>query len=347
MTEKSPQPLGGTAIKPAGWDKTGWEAVKDILYDPTTGAVLTRTPFSWFKITIFYIIYYTFLTGFWIACLVIFFQTLPYPIDGPRWTQDHGLIGANPGVGLRPRNTDARIDSQMFVLKDNDSSIYMSERKGEGDLNADYAERVNQFFKAYDKTPALPDTHPESNFKGYEKFDLKTLKFCGKFPYGYVAQNVTPCIYFKLNNIWGWQPKPIKCGNPKEILEADGKPYDECPDSLVKHMTENADAKTAGENNIWIDCNGRNPADQEAIADGIEYFPRSQAIPMSYFPYLGPHNFGNEKIGYHSPLVAAKITPSAKVKGQLIHIECRAYFRGVEHSKKHKMGLVQFEVQIV
>ena len=36
------QALGGTAIKPVGWDRTGWEAFKYMLYDPSTGAILTR-----------------------------------------------------------------------------------------------------------------------------------------------------------------------------------------------------------------------------------------------------------------------------------------------------------------
>ena len=126
------QPLGGTAIKPVcgfhilyidhlsylfihifyiwshlyhicntmpqvGWDRTGWEAFKYMLFDPDNGTILTRcdlkykgkskftsklkftnlfcrTPLSWLKITVFYIIYYTLLACFWIACLVIFFQ---------------------------------------------------------------------------------------------------------------------------------------------------------------------------------------------------------------------------------------------------------------------------------
>ena len=82
-----------------GWDRTGWEAFKYMLFDPDNGTILTRcnlkykykgrskyksklkftnlfcrTPLSWLKITVFYIIYYTLLACFWIACLVIFFQ---------------------------------------------------------------------------------------------------------------------------------------------------------------------------------------------------------------------------------------------------------------------------------
>merc|ERR1712130_930033 len=69
------QKLGGTAIKPVGWDRTGWEAFRYMLYN--------------------------------------------------------SIIGVNPGVGLRPRNTDARIDSQMFVLRQYDTNVHESEHDGE------------------------------------------------------------------------------------------------------------------------------------------------------------------------------------------------------------------------
>merc|ERR1712203_995127 len=113
-------------------------------------------------ITVFYIIYYTFLACFWIACLVIFFQTLPEEESGPRWQQDWGLIGKNPGLGLRPRNTDERIDSQMFVLQGGDKNIHPSDMDGECDLNADYAVRVQKFLEMYEKklAPEVPGPDP-------------------------------------------------------------------------------------------------------------------------------------------------------------------------------------------
>jgi hypothetical protein len=89
--------LGGTAIKPIGWDRTGWEAFRYMLWNPDTGEVLTRTPLSWLKITVFYCIYYCFLAAFWIACLQCFFQTLPEVAEGPRWQLGASLIGVNPG----------------------------------------------------------------------------------------------------------------------------------------------------------------------------------------------------------------------------------------------------------
>jgi len=336
--------LGGTAIKPVGWDRTGWEAFKYLLFDADNGTILTRTPLSWLKITAFYIIYYAFLTGFWVACLFIFFETLPHETLGPRWLKDDGLIGKNPGVGIRPKNSDRRIDSQMFVLKAGDVNRDVSEKLGEGDLNADYAKRVELFMNVYKKTPAA----------GYKAFDKRTLGFCQHFPYGYVVnstdEQVTPCIFIKLNNIWKWTPQPIDCNRTAEQIEKDTYSKD-CPKHIHKHVT-GAVGKTAGTNNIWIDCQGRLPADREALREGagIDYYPPTRAISIEdFFPYVGQKNQDDKTVGYHPPLVAIRLTPnpSGKLRGQLIHVECRAYYKDVKHVAKDKVGLVQFEVQLI
>merc|ERR1711936_518766 len=74
-------------------------------------------------------------------------------------------------------------------------------------------------------------------------------------------------------------------------------------------------------------------ADKEALS--LTYFPENQGLPSSYFPYRG----GN----YHAPLVAIQVdlgdneaTCSSESSrpylasrcGQLVHIECRAWFEG-------------------
>merc|ERR1712172_185709 len=109
----------------------------------------------------------------------------------------------------------------------------------------------------------------------------------------------------------------------------DGEPFDACPDTLTTHLAS--------------------PADKEAVeGDRLAYFPASRSIPISYFPYSGQRNQNQgpeEDIGYHSPLVAIQVEP--KLMGQLVHMECRAYYRGVKHDKKDKLGLVQFEVQVL
>jgi len=334
----APENLGGTAIKPEGWDRTGMEAFQYFLYNPKTGEILSRTPLSWFKITAFYIVYYSCLAGFWLACLNIFFLTLPANSMGPKWTQDYSLIGVNPGVGLRPQNADKRIDSQMFVLKKGDKNTvptnFNKTNEGEGDLNADYAARMKKFLAVYD----------EKIGDGYKQFEKSNLGECENSPYGYVATNdgdtpPAPCIFIKFNKIWGWDPKNLKPLSEDARFTEDEKTLDRFPKAVIDKYNANG----AGNKDIIVNCDGRYAADKEALANMV-YFPASQVISADYFPYMG----GKEISGnvYHSPLVAIKITPTDETIGQLIHVECRAYYFGVEHSTKEKMGLVQFEVLI-
>merc|ERR1711862_660875 len=83
--DNNKQVMGGTAIKPVGWDRTFCESLQYMIYDPANGTVLTRTPISWLKIIVFYCIYYSCLAGFWIGCMNIFFLTVPE--DRPKWEQ--------------------------------------------------------------------------------------------------------------------------------------------------------------------------------------------------------------------------------------------------------------------
>merc|ERR1712038_982025 len=194
------QKLGGTAIKPVGWDRTGWEAFQYMLWNPDTGEVLTRTPLSWLKITVFY------------------------------------------------------------------------------------------------------------------------------------------CIFIKLNTIWGWTPKPYDCAAEKAKGDESEGP---CLPEVEEHIkAQGADAA----NNVYVNCRGRYAADQEALKDGLTYFPPNQGLPIKYFPYQGKGKMAGGN--YHAPLVAVKISPREGHGGQLIHIECRAYYDGVKHVTKTKEGMVMFELQI-
>ena len=47
---------------------------------------------------------------------------------------------------------------------------------------------------------------------GYESFDLAKLGPCSQYPYieyGYRYGHIRPCIFLKLNKIWGWEPYHI------------------------------------------------------------------------------------------------------------------------------------------
>jgi len=356
--------IGATAIKPPGWDRTGLEAFKYFLFNPDTGEILSRTPLSWFKITVFYCIYYSCLAGFWIGCLHIFFLTLP--IQHPKWTLDSGLIGSNPGLGLRPVSTDKRIDSSMIVLKIGDTNMKPTNPDGEGDENIDYAVRAKKYIDLYTNVTDLSNCDDGTLNMSKDRrciFDTSLLGECADFPYGFTVPQVElpsnegfnpgtqgrfaePCIFLKLNKIFNWEPKPISCENAR-CAELEKEKYNKMSEDL-KTRIRNAHQKNDADN-VWVECFGRYPADREALE--LEYFPDTQAMPTKYFPYRG----GN----YHSPIVAIKIKHRESAScsdqphyqasncGQLTQIECRAWYDGVIHSTRDKMGLVQFDIHML
>jgi len=114
MPDKHPPTLlGATAFKPV--ERHGIEAVSWFLYDRNKGAFLGRTPKSWALITIFYLIYYSCLAAFWAFSMFVFMRTTLNE-QHPRWIAENGLIGRSPGIGVRPSQSDALMDSGMFVF---------------------------------------------------------------------------------------------------------------------------------------------------------------------------------------------------------------------------------------
>ena len=211
----------------------------------------------------------------------------------------------------------------MFVLEFRDSNDILSEKQGEGDLNIDYARRAQLFFEENYGTVG----------EGYNEFDRAAeLGDCAQFPYGFINPDggaISPCVFLKFNKIWGWDPTPIT-EEDFATAEEEGKNW---PGSFKTHWAGQND-----KNQIWVDCQGRYPADKEVVAAAMSYYPSSQGFPTSYFPYQG------KKDEYHSPLVAVQFDIPEQYIGQLIHVECRAYYSGVKHETKSKAGLVQFEV---
>jgi len=291
MADDAPKVLGGTAIRPK--ERHGWEAIKFLLYNPETGEVLTRTPKSWALITVFYIIYYTCLAGFWAAMLTIFLQTLPEG-NRPKWLTSDSLIGRSPGLGLRPAQAAENVDSSMIIIN-----------KSVEDSWKGWADRSKEFLAKYD---------------GSEH--LSKLESCGTGNYGY--DEGKPCIFLKLNKIYGLQHDFF---NDTADLPAD------MPQGLKDHIA----SKMPDANQVWVDCQPKNPADKEALAGKITYFPADRGFPERYFPFEGQED-------YKSPLVAVQFEP--QTAGQLIHIECRAWAKNIGYSRRDKIGIASLEIML-
>ena len=155
---------------------------------------------------------------------------------------------------------------------------------GEGDLNIDYFTRVNN---------------------SLEDFNLTNLGLCEEYP--------SECVFFKLPVEimgWTWNPTPI---TEEDFTNANksGNPW---PEDFHDHWKAQVDKQQ-----IWVDCQGRDAADKEALAlAGMEYYPASRGFDANFFRYE------TNKTLYDPPLVAVRFTNLTV--GQPVHMECRTYY---------------------
>jgi len=319
--------LGGTAIKPK--ERHGWERVRYIIHNPETGEILSRTPKSWALITVFYLIYYTCLTGFWLAMLNIFFLTLTD--HKPKWIADDGLIGASPGLGLKPTQVDELIDSSMIAYN-KDSEKDAQGKPGDANYVAGYQgweDRIDDFLKTYTGNK----THPACT--GEKCFDVSQLGACGVKPYGY--KEGKPCVYLKLNKIYGLNNEIYEEGKP-----GDAK-YVAMPENMPKTLKTHIDGQ-ADKNQVWVECHGEYPADIEGLG-AIKYFPEASGFPATYFPYMGKIDANGNALVYQSPLIAVQFE-NAK-PNQLLHVECRAWAKNIGYNKRDRIGINHLELLIL
>lgn len=94
---------------------TKLQAIGLFFWDQKTGKCLGRTGESWAKIIGFYIALYALLAAIW----TLFFYMFQHSISDrePKWKLNDSLIGANPGLGFRPRNPSYRIDSALISYR--------------------------------------------------------------------------------------------------------------------------------------------------------------------------------------------------------------------------------------
>merc|ERR1712038_1509089 len=311
MTEQ-PLPIGATAIKPV--ERHGWEAFSWFMYDKNTGAIMGRTPLSWLLITVFYIIYYSCLAGFWALCLFIFYQFIED--HQPRWQMADGLIGKSPALGVRPGQHDSIIESSVIIFNhdnpNDDENIPGYQQ---------WVDRLDDYLEPYktNKPPGLscaPDQPtPEGKFC---KFDLEQLGDCGKGNYGF--NTTSTCLILKLNKIFGLE---------HEYYDDVADLPDDMPDDLKARI-----GAASNKRQVWVSCKAEFPADKEGVKS-LELFPSEGGFPSYYFPY-------SKQEGYQSPLVAVRINEINP--GQLIHVECRAWAKNIKYNRRDRVGIVRFEL---
>jgi len=322
--DAKPHLLGGTAIKPQ--TREGWGGVADFLYNKKDGTFCGRSCKSWALITLFYCVYYACLMGIWYGLLNVFWLTID---DArPKYASNDGIIGT--GMAVVPGQHPDQIASSVLVFNTSYSGGDDVSVKNKGAPG--YAARIRSFLEPYSvanpNATDCPTDEPNQlrDKTKYCKFDISTLGECATFPYGYAPDangNVNPCVYIKLNRVFDLVPEPI--------ASADELP--ETADQAVKDQLEAAGYPAK----LLIHCQGEYPADKEALADRLAVHPEDQSISLKYFPMTSKYNKQNAMIALQFNELPTN---------RLIHVICKAYYKGVTHSKKFRTGITTFQLLV-
>ncbi|XP_063914604.1 sodium/potassium-transporting ATPase subunit beta-2-like isoform X2 [Zophobas morio] len=268
------------------------------------------------KILFFYAIFYATLIALFGVMLAVCCQTLDD--NKPKRHGVDSLIGGNPGLAFRPMPPDSKSTLIWYNTKEPKDVQY-------------WIEELDSFLEKY---------HSQNSFETVQNCNRNKQpdenKFCAfqltpdfapctkDYRYGFDGkERGGPCIFLKLNKIFGWQPEFYTNAT--------------APSEMPKHLRDHIAKEELQERHqiIWVDCMGENPTDVENIGP-INYHPQ-RGFKGKYFPF---HNVK----GYVSPLVAVHF--ERPQRGVLINIECKAWARNIIHDRVDRRGSVHFELMV-
>ncbi|XP_066258602.1 sodium/potassium-transporting ATPase subunit beta-2-like isoform X1 [Euwallacea similis] len=300
--------------------RSTWDKFKLFLWNPQKHAVMGRTGSSWSKIGLFYLIFYGMLAALVAICMWVFLQTLNPRI--PKWQLESSIIGTNPGLGFRPMPTD-NLESTLIWFQGSNKTNFQP-----------WVDNLNKFLDGYYTPSKIAKGSGQIKTCSHRDFphgdevcevDVRDWDKCNKDQF-FDYHRSSPCIFLKLNRIYGWRPDYYIHDNE---LPAD------MPKQLKNHIK--SINNTRDRQNIWISCEGESPADREYIGS-VSYYPKKfQGFPGYYFPYLNGE-------GYLSPLVAVRF--ERPVPGIVINVECRAWAKNIKYNRNDRIGSVHFELLI-
>ncbi|KAH9636192.1 hypothetical protein HF086_007144 [Spodoptera exigua] len=310
---------------------TGAEKTKRFIWNPKTREFCGRTGTSWSKIALFYFIFYSALAILVAICMWTFLQLLD--TRQPMWQLEKSIIGTNPGLGFRPMPPE--VASSVIWYKGNDPGSYNF-----------WVKELSQFLAVYKR-----DGKKSGASQNIHNCDFKLPAPAGKVcdvdisAWGpcleenhFAYQKSTPCVFLKLNKIFGWKPAFY---NSSDSLPG------EMPDDLKEHIRNMTAYDKNYLNMVWVSCQGENPADRENIGP-IQYMPY-RGFPGYYFPYTNQEGYLSPLVAVHLQRPKSKKTLSVRttlLAGVLINIECRAWARNIMYDRHEGMGTVHIEIMI-
>ncbi|XP_005993468.1 sodium/potassium-transporting ATPase subunit beta-1 [Latimeria chalumnae] len=290
-----------------GWKKFIWNSEKK--------EFLGRTGSSWFKIFLFYLIFYGCLAGIFIGTIKVLLLTLK---DYEPTYQDRV---APPGLSHAPRAVKTEISFDV-----NNADSYK-----------DYANSLHRFLKFYDEESQplgmdledckeIPGEYIERGPPDASQGRKRSCRFLRSWlgncsgihdsNFGYAEGK--PCIVAKLNRIIGYKPVPPDNETVSDDVALKNQPF-----------------------LIPIYCAAKKDEDVGKIGK-VEYIGLGgyAGFPLQYYPYYGKLLQPN----YRQPLVAIQFLNLTR--NEELRIECKVYGKNIDYSDKDRFQ-GRFDVKIL
>ncbi|KAH8297949.1 hypothetical protein KR018_002366 [Drosophila ironensis] len=307
------------------------QTLSEMIYDPAEGTFFGRTGKSWSQLLMFYTIFYIVLAALFTICMQGLLSTISD--TEPKWKLHESLIGTNPGLGFRPlseqteRGSVIEFGGKKYQESDYWISLIDDFLRGKPLIINCYLLHIIpiclMLFSDYNHTEGREMKHcsfgQQNDPSDVCVVNTDLFGDCSRAKhYGYKTNQ--PCIFLKLNKIFGWEP---------EVYDT---PQPGMPDDLKNFINA---TKPEERKQIWVSCNGHLSKDKENFQN-IQYFP-TQGFPTYYYPFLN-------QPGYLSPLVAVQF--NSPPIGQMLDIECQAWAKNIIYSgsARDRMGSVTFQI---
>ncbi|KAI0215943.1 Sodium/potassium-transporting ATPase subunit beta [Lamellibrachia satsuma] len=240
---------------PGSRNTSSWEAFTTFMWDSNKNTFLGRNGKSWALITLFYVILYGCLAGFFLLSMYVFFQVGSDTI--PTRTGYASPMKGNPGMGFRPQPD---VVSNTIRFKQGVNESYFK-----------YTQEITKFLDGYSDQKQkdninCSDVDPDDRDKTKAcLFDISVLgKDCPAPDYGFGEGQ--PCVLLKLNKVYGWEPE--MASNDSSLARSEGAFFSD---------------------SIGITCEGAYSDDKEKVGL-IEMYPKN-GFPAHFYPYLNQEGY--------------------------------------------------------